>query len=81
MHINFASGVSSRFVYVTIFLALYLTSLFLPAFHLANGNVTDPLVILLMGWFAMLSRQFAWIANPLAFAAVGFYLSGSSRKS
>ena len=81
MHINFTSGVSTRLLYVTIFLALYLTSLFLPAFHLANGNVTDSLVILLLGWFAMLSGQFAWIANSFALAAVGFYLSGSFRKS
>ena len=81
MHINFTSGLFGRLVYVTIFLALYLTSLFLPAFHLANGNVTDPLLILLMGWFAMLTGQFAWIANPLALVAVVFYLRGSFRKS
>lgn len=81
MHTNPTSGLLGRVLCVTIFLALYVTSLLFPAFHLANGKITDSLLVLLMGWSAILGWQFAWIANPIAFMAVVFFLYGSFRNS
>jgi hypothetical protein len=62
--------------YILPFLAIatYITSLFFPAL-LGGGTSLDGTTLLLFGWVQTLDGQcIAWLANPIFFAALAFYI-------
>lgn len=69
--------------YILLFLAIatYITSLFFPALH-GGGTSLDGTTLLLFGWVQTLTGQcVAWLANPIYFAAIAFYILKKFKKA
>lgn len=55
-------------------LVTYITSLCFPALH-GGGTSLDGVTLLLFGWVQILNAQcIAWLANPIYFAALTFFI-------
>jgi hypothetical protein len=64
---------------LVISIALYLSSLLLPAITFAHHEPLSGLHVLAWGWWGVLSLNFAWFANPAYLVAVISLLSRRHR--
>jgi hypothetical protein len=64
----------TKHIFLLLALVTYTTSLFFPALH-GGGTSLNGTALLLFGWVQTLTGQcIAWLANPIYFAALIFFI-------
>jgi hypothetical protein len=52
-----------------------------PTYHLSLGETGEPLVVLMFGWLASLSLQFAWFANFAVVFGIALCIQRKTRQA